>query len=57
LLPSPADIIDGLGWISRKDQKQERELEQIQDTHTTDFKKVSDYDSEDSEEYEADVCM
>jgi len=40
LLPSPADIIDGLGLISRNDQNKERELEQIQDTHTTDFKGV-----------------
>jgi len=56
-LPSPADIIDGLGWISRKDEKQERELKQIQDTHAIDFKGGSDYDSEDSEVYEADGCM
>jgi len=26
LLPSPADIIDGLGWFSRKDQKQRRRI-------------------------------
>ena len=56
-LPSPADIIDELGGISRKDQKQEKELEQIQNTHAIDFKGGPDYDSEDSEVYEADGCM
>jgi len=43
--------------ISRKDQKQEKELEQVQDTHAIDIKENSDYDSEDSEVDESDGCV
>jgi len=51
------DIIDGFGGISRNDQNKEIELDQIQDTHTTDFKEDSEYDSDDSDVDEADGCM
>jgi len=57
LLPSPTDIIDGLEGISRSDQNQVKKLFQVQNTHTTNFKKDSDYDSEVSEEDEADGYM